>query len=88
MRDALLVVSVVVNVDAMTADALAKKLGPKLRKARQRNPGLTQERAALLAGISRPDLNAMEQGHRIPRLHQLAALGKVYGTRPGELFAA
>jgi DNA-binding XRE family transcriptional regulator len=72
----------------MTADSLAKKLGPKLKKARKRNPGMTQAKAALLAGVSRPDLSAMEKGKRIPRLHQLAALGKVYGTTPGELFSA
>jgi DNA-binding XRE family transcriptional regulator len=72
----------------MTYDALAKKLGPKLKKARKRMPGMTQAKVAVLAGIARTDIIAMEQGKRLPRLHQLAALSRVLGSKPGELFAA
>jgi DNA-binding XRE family transcriptional regulator len=71
----------------MDADTLARKLAPRLVKARKR-VGLTQASAARIAGIARTDLVAMEKGYRTPRLHQLANLGKTYGTKPGQLFSA
>lgn len=47
--------------------------------------GLTQEELASAAGISRPNLSAMEQGKREVTLKTLRALAAALGIRPGVL---
>jgi transcriptional regulator with XRE-family HTH domain len=71
----------------MSPETLAKRLGPKLLKARKK-AGLNQSQAAILAGVARTELVALEKGYRTPRLHQLVALAKTYKVPPGDFLAA
>ena len=61
-------------------------LGEELRKARE-SAGLTQERLAFRAGLSRPYVSQLERDLKSPTLHALFRLCDALGLRASELVA-
>jgi transcriptional regulator with XRE-family HTH domain len=64
--------------------ARRREIGDNLREARLA-AGMTQERVALQAGIERPTLNRIEQGHAAARIDTLIQVSEVIGVDLGEL---
>lgn len=57
----------------------------RLRERRE-SAGLTQERLAALAGVSRQTINSIEAGRYVPSLELALKLGRVFGCRVEDLF--
>lgn len=61
-----------------------EKLGKKIQKARQEK-GITQERLAELADISRTHMGHIEQGRRQPTLDVVQKIAKALRMKANEL---
>lgn len=61
-----------------------KVLGTRLREARK-NRGLTQERLAVAAGVSRETVRRVEAGDQSPRTSVLVQLARALEVDPGDL---
>ncbi|HEY2478524.1 MAG TPA: helix-turn-helix transcriptional regulator [Solirubrobacterales bacterium] len=68
----------------MSAERDAKHFGRNLLLARRRH-GLSQERLAARAGLSRDTIYKIEMGTRSPRLDTLLRLADTLGVDPCEL---
>lgn len=65
--------------------SLSQKLSDNVRRARERS-GLNQRDFALMVGVSRPIISAIEQGKEINiKLTTLHRLAKGIGVEPWEL---
>jgi transcriptional regulator with XRE-family HTH domain len=61
-------------------------LGEELRRAREA-AGLTQERLAFRAGLSRPYISQLERDLKSPTLHALFRVCEALGVRASEIVA-
>ena len=71
-------------VPTKTAHPLLKRVGTRLRRARQAK-GLSQEAVALAAGMDRSYVSGLERGEFNVSLLALARLARVTGVRLAEL---
>jgi transcriptional regulator with XRE-family HTH domain len=66
-------------------DNILKRLGEKIRKIRLEQ-GLSQEKLALLSGLHRTYVGAVERGERNVTLKNVEKLAKTLNVAIGELF--
>lgn len=63
-------------------DIFRQQFGVRLRAARKRIPGLTQEKLAEIVDVEGPSVSRWETGHDFPEDFRLPAICKAVGVKP------
>lgn len=66
------------------SDALTRKFGENLRRARNRS-GLSQEEVGKLACLHRTEIGMLERGIRLPKIDTLIKLSAALDVTPAKL---
>lgn len=68
----------------MDSEGLKARFGANLLRARRR-AGMSQEVAAIRAGLHRTEIGLLERGERVPKIDTLIKLAAATSVPPGQL---